>query len=1029
MVVSPGDGPLVIEGGDELWPLLVKQAIRPELYSNLDYVEYLQELIYEDGVDPRTGPHILGYQYMPKNMSFFGADPANGEPRPDDAADTYNGENYRFVNCGHRFALRGLISAFMEDTLNVDFQVRWGDGVSRQASDTRGAWTGAVLSLLNGATMDADYLAYCLHGKRVGDANWEHRGSLVDSPIAGYTPTTVVAGPWNSVDSGETRILITGGPPAWTVKTQYWDPGIPDWVDISTQVVDLQNYAVPGSEDQFAMFGYLFHGATKHLPGVVPSPAPYQDTYFPKVSISQFTPFVLDMIDWSAREKEEKTEWLTGLPAWWDAPLEIKIPATDIVTWPEGSTYGPEKIREFDADEQLWGVKFLPDTILAMSAIEDRKFLTRTNLAGKYEPVCLFDVDALGPSLPFAYVGRYKLDDPASWGEERCLVSFGDAGSGAAPGPSTNGMGITWREANGGELVLKYWDGVAAGWLELTAPLLIEDCGDQLVEIGVAWTGLRGSLIGLPDNELRIVVDGVTLASVVEPNLQTVGTYLSNIGSGAPHQRHSFKGMWYGGASFIESASNNDLLHAFEEPSEGGFENPSFEIEAESGRPGEAEDWQWDSFQGIGGWADFSAYREDLAPYRYGREGFDGGWLRGYAWMYADETARLAAIGFTADDVGKAAWQLDTNENFILANHSPIAWVRSEVGENQGWWNELLITAIAAAVFNEGIPSYETTMEIFQIWDGLPWLDAYNLIPPCLDTLGPYGGPTGFDGWYDAVLGTNLDSLCAEDFEEAWGNDPFSTASSYQWYPGTANGILRGDPIEVSTETPLVIPPNKNQLCFISDILSQPILFSLPSAEYTSLNKLRDDLNAAMTPLLPAGSGLEWQRWKDGPIPGNGLTFGWDGSTLGPLWFGFAAVDSMMSKDLRGILGMRGFSPGGNYTGVGIPAWIYPALPAGVDADDRFLFDTWSYTEYFPVTDPYLGLMLLEYGQVGAIFDSAVPDPTYMERFTLEGWVSPSAVWITDLSMVSLTQAMFDGGTEPLEQFIDTEWPDEMFPT
>jgi hypothetical protein len=47
-------------------------------------------------------------------------------------------------------------------------------------------------------------------------------------------------------------------------------------------------------------------------------------------------------------------------------------------------------------------------------------------------------------------------------------------------------------------------------------------------------------------------------------------------------------------------------------------------------------------------------------------------------WEYADETAREAATGFTADDVGKLARQLDDNSLWMLTDDSPATW--QEVG-------------------------------------------------------------------------------------------------------------------------------------------------------------------------------------------------------------------------------------------------------------------------------------------------------------------------------------------------------------
>jgi hypothetical protein len=49
-----------------------------------------------------------------------------------------------------------------------------------------------------------------------------------------------------------------------------------------------------------------------------------------------------------------------------------------------------------------------------------------------------------------------------------------------------------------------------------------------------------------------------------------------------------------------------------------------------------------------------------------------------YQWSYADATARLAAVGFAAGDVGKLALQIDTSALWLLTDDSPIVW--KEVG-------------------------------------------------------------------------------------------------------------------------------------------------------------------------------------------------------------------------------------------------------------------------------------------------------------------------------------------------------------
>jgi hypothetical protein len=53
-----------------------------------------------------------------------------------------------------------------------------------------------------------------------------------------------------------------------------------------------------------------------------------------------------------------------------------------------------------------------------------------------------------------------------------------------------------------------------------------------------------------------------------------------------------------------------------------------------------------------------------------------------HAWEYADETAREAATGFIAADVGKLALQLSPRGLWALLTHNPIRW--SRVSERLG---------------------------------------------------------------------------------------------------------------------------------------------------------------------------------------------------------------------------------------------------------------------------------------------------------------------------------------------------------
>jgi hypothetical protein len=52
--------------------------------------------------------------------------------------------------------------------------------------------------------------------------------------------------------------------------------------------------------------------------------------------------------------------------------------------------------------------------------------------------------------------------------------------------------------------------------------------------------------------------------------------------------------------------------------------------------------------------------------------------------IYADETARLAATGFAAGDVGKFAWQQDDNTFYVLTDDSPATWAQVGAGSGTG---------------------------------------------------------------------------------------------------------------------------------------------------------------------------------------------------------------------------------------------------------------------------------------------------------------------------------------------------------
>jgi len=53
-----------------------------------------------------------------------------------------------------------------------------------------------------------------------------------------------------------------------------------------------------------------------------------------------------------------------------------------------------------------------------------------------------------------------------------------------------------------------------------------------------------------------------------------------------------------------------------------------------------------------------------------------------YYWTYADTSERVSATGFFVDDIGRIAWQLDSDTFWMLKTHDPISWV--QVGSSGG---------------------------------------------------------------------------------------------------------------------------------------------------------------------------------------------------------------------------------------------------------------------------------------------------------------------------------------------------------
>jgi uncharacterized membrane protein YfbV (UPF0208 family) len=398
---------------------------------------------------------------------------------------------------------------------------------------------------------------------------------------------------------------------------------------------------------------------------------------------------------------------------------------------------------------------------------------------------------------------------------------------------------------------------------------------------------------------------------------------------------------------------------------------------------------------------------------------------------------------FTADDVGKMAWQQSDDTKWILDNYSPIEWSEADVGTNEDWINDFV--QILYALFNDGIPLYETTLEIFAIWNfspfappgltiGPPWLDAYTLIEPYEDTLDAATGgtvpldlPTGFRGWSDYITGLMAYPLQVDEFGEAWDTDPLSTAIGPLWHSGMGvNGRIQG----AALTFPLDIVPDRRFL-YIYLGYGEIIELELTTGTYADAAALAAMIENLWVAIVGAYTGCTFDAGE------NNISFGWDGVTSPSL----TAVMSMFGRrvfsknnDARIDIGFDELGPGGVDSRIVVPAAEVLTLPGGIEVDEDFWFDGWSTLLFDLQADPYSStLFAREYDQVFAIFGAfdGAPDPTVYERYTLEGWIGAGAVWNPGpppAGGAAYTDAMFDLGTVDMEEFEDVNWPDYPYP-
>jgi len=969
LITAQANGPLVITLDDsptqaqlDSFKKMVALTAVPKIFDGTSF-SFARTVEFSGGVTPNKGVSVSNYDWLPDNLTF----PAPG-PDPYDLSDLYV-RQFRYANLGWRIALRGWAGTMYEGGLNGEYRIKWSDETLREQFSSRAKWTGLMLGAFNTYAERTDHVLDMLHGKREADADWSHHSGHLDRvPSPGPEVVTESLATQNGITTGEVRVVVSGGAPLWNISMQYKSGG--SWITVGSPLsVDLRSNMAPAPPDEIGLIVSLFDGITKEYTGV-PEPWSLERVCFSEISVPQFEPWVPDLSSWSQRGWDQHWEWLTGSTAGYD--MELRRPVTDLMHVPVGADRGPEDLRYSDPELGICS-RLNADTSLFAVGNSDARYIEIFS-SEKPEPLATCDAYSYGYKAPFAFYMRARFDAMETWGEDRAIVSFGDILN-ASPTPTDNGIGLYWKStgATSGKFVVRIFDSGLSDWDDLEYDIPdVSEISDRQIDIGFAWTGIRGTSIGHDNYELRIVVDGLARASKINGGLLIRGTENARIGSYSSHK--GFQGLFRYATVFGDPVTDQDMHSSFQAPEE-PFSNPSFELPADSNRPGEAKDWNWYSFQQGTEWAEFNTQDPDYEQWQTAMEEFGPGWF-------------------------------DPDE----------------------WFDDISEAVLASALFNAGVTLYESTMEEFALWlvwsesgyvTGTPWRDDWIFLRPDQDVKGPYLGPTGFNGWYDQAAGSNKLPLEMEQLGEAWGNDPFSTSVGPLWHPGVQkDGAIKGSALTF----PLTIPPDKNRMCVWADAIGiVPIVLTV--GEYADATSLAAMIEAFWNTKV-GDIGLQFTAWTDGDD--SGISFGWDGTSTVAHAAMFGVPEETKGADARAILGLIGFGPNGMQGKIKAKAWMLDYV-AGTDPEDVFLLDHFSFMSFVIVTDTYNGTYPLQYEHIEAIFDTGIPDPTVVERFTLVGWFGPGSAWKPSYLPGDLADAMFDSGVNDMEEFIPANWPEEVW--
>jgi hypothetical protein len=201
------------------------------------------------------------------------------------------------------------------------------------------------------------------------------------------------------------------------------------------------------------------------------------------------------------------------------------------------------------------------------------------------------------------------------------------------------------------------------------------------------------------------------------------------------------------------------------------------------------------------------------------------------------------------------------------------------------------------------------------------------------------------------------------------------------------------------------------------------VRINLTAGVYNTATALAAALAAEWITAVGAATGTTWGAWTTAEDAG--IWWGWDGSSNTSIGIAPLRRDADPNDDARAVLGMQHAREGR----VRLRADEVLTVPGVVAADETFGLNGWRTLLFDTATDPYCSTRFaVEDGLVAAVFGAfdAAPDPTIWERYTLPGWVGAGAAWDPGFTPGDLTAALFDAGTDPQEQFIDTEWPLEL---